>query len=269
MQAKVNISIVLYNNSFEEVQKKIEQYNSWDLVNGIIIVDNSPKRMRIPENVKLTYYHRPDNPGYGAGHNLAITQSVSTDVEFHLVVNLDVHFEEPLLEALVDFIATNDAACIVQPSFIFPDGTTQKLAKYLPSLVQMALRMIGLGRVNWWNIAIDTDQLTVPFPCPYLSGCFLLMRCRSVMDTGMFDERYFMYPEDIDLSRRYASIKGAWVVPTQVACHEYGGRSKKSLKMFLIHLTEVLKYYKKWGFVWDVERKRLNAITKSYTENHK
>ncbi|MDC3309311.1 glycosyltransferase family 2 protein [bacterium] len=269
MQKKVNVSIVLYNNSIDEVRKKVDLYKSWSVVNEIIIVDNSPKRIFIPSSLQVIYHYCPENLGYGAGHNVAIKRTISSEVEYHLVVNLDVHFGEALLRNLVEFMESNEGACVVQPSFIFPDGTKQYLAKYLPNVTQMMFRMIGLGKLKLWNIEINTDELTTPFPCPYLSGCFLLMRRAPVTVTGMFDERYFMYPEDIDLSRRYATIYGAWVIPSEVACHEYGGASKKSLRMFLIHFREVLKYYRKWGFILDIGRKNLNAHTRNYLESRR
>lgn len=269
LRNKVNISIVLYKNTLAEVRRKVDQYKSWGLVNKIILVDNSPKKMAIPNDSHVIYQHRPDNPGYGVAHNLAIEQTIFSKVDYHLVVNLDIHFHENLLQNLLLFMEENKSACIVQPSFVFPDGTAQKLAKYLPSLIQMMLRMVGLGKIKWWNIEIDTDKLTRPFPCPYLSGCFLFMRSSSLKITGIFDERYFMYPEDIDISRRYAAKGGSWVIPNEVACHEYGGASKKSLTMFAIHLKEVLKYYQKWGFILDCERKNLNETTRNYLKYNK
>jgi hypothetical protein len=51
---------------------------------------------------------------------------------------------------------------------------------------------------------------------------------------GVFDERFFMYPEDMDLSRRVAQGSQVSFFPDFVIIHKYGGTTRKSLSMFVI-----------------------------------
>jgi GT2 family glycosyltransferase len=96
---------------------------------------------------------------------------------------------------------------------------------------------------------------------PYLSGCFMLLRRAALKDVGLFDERFFMYPEDIDITRRIAMKYDTIFYPLVSVRHEYGGASKRSLKMFVVHTYNLIKYFNKWGWFFDNERKYLNLKT--------
>ena len=96
---------------------------------------------------------------------------------------------------------------------------------------------------------------------PYLSGCFMLLRQSSLREVGLFDERFFMYPEDVDLTRRIAEHYETVFFPEVSVVHEHGRASHKSVKMFFIHAYNLCKYFNKWGWIHDPIRKRLNKKT--------
>jgi GT2 family glycosyltransferase len=96
---------------------------------------------------------------------------------------------------------------------------------------------------------------------PYLSGCFMLLRTSALEKVGFFDERFFMYPEDIDLTRRIAQCYDTIFFPGVSVFHEHGAASRKSLKMFAIHLYNLIKYFNKWGWIVDRGRSELNQRT--------
>jgi GT2 family glycosyltransferase len=100
------------------------------------------------------------------------------------------------------------------------------------------------------------------FSAPYFSGCFMLFRIDALEEIGLFDDRFFMYPEDIDISRRIASSKYAAIYyPYVEIIHEHAADSKKSFKMFFIHVINIIKYFNKWGWFFDSNRKKLNSKT--------
>jgi GT2 family glycosyltransferase len=72
-----------------------------------------------------------------------------------------------------------------------------------------------------------------------------------------------MYPEDIDLSRRLALRYKTIFYPFSSIYHEYGGASKKSLRMLFIHALNIVWYFNKWGWFIDEERAILNTKTLS------
>jgi GT2 family glycosyltransferase len=94
---------------------------------------------------------------------------------------------------------------------------------------------------------------------PYLSGCFMLFRTAALKRVGLFDERFFMYPEDIDISRRMHAQFRTLYFPASTIVHDHARESYKSIKMLWIHISNLIKYFNKWGWVFDAERDNINA----------
>lgn len=91
----------------------------------------------------------------------------------------------------------------------------------------------------------------------------MFLRCDVLKSVGIFDERFFMYPEDVDLTRRIASKFDTIFYPHVEVVHEHGAASYKSLRMLWIHIINIIKYFNKWGWIFDKDRERLNKKTLS------
>jgi len=96
---------------------------------------------------------------------------------------------------------------------------------------------------------------------PYLSGCFMFMRVEVLKKIGLFDERFFMYLEDTDLSRRIHRVSKTIYYPEVSIYHEYGKGSYKNPRLSLYHIKSAFKYFNKYGWFFDKERVRVNTIT--------
>lgn len=96
---------------------------------------------------------------------------------------------------------------------------------------------------------------------PYLSGCFMFIRTKVLEKVGLFDERFFMYLEDTDLSRRIHKISKTIYYPYVHIYHEYGKGSYKNLKLLKYHIDSAIKYFNKWGWFFDKERDFINKTT--------
>ena len=93
---------------------------------------------------------------------------------------------------------------------------------------------------------------------PYLSGCFMLLRTKAVQQAKLFDERFFMYPEDMDLTRRIHRNYLTVYFPQATIIHNHEKASYKSLKMLWIHAVNMCRYFNKWGWFFDKERDLFN-----------
>jgi hypothetical protein len=96
---------------------------------------------------------------------------------------------------------------------------------------------------------------------PNLSGCFMLMRCDALKYAGMFDDRFFMYLEDTDLSRRINQQFQTVYYPEVSIIHHYEKGSYKSNKLLLYHISSAFKYFAKYGWFFDTVRTTVNNIT--------
>ena len=73
-----------------------------------------------------------------------------------------------------------------------------------------------------------------------------------------FDKRYFMYMEDYDLCRQIGKKYRVVFYPEAKIIHEHGKASYKSWKMMMMHVKSAIKYFNKWGWFFDKERKEKN-----------
>ena len=99
---------------------------------------------------------------------------------------------------------------------------------------------------------------SIPINAPYLSGCFMFFRVDALRKVGLFDERFFMYPEDIDITRRIHREYKTMFYPEVTIIHDHAAASYQSLKMLKIHMINMIRYFNKWGWFWDRERKEMN-----------
>jgi GT2 family glycosyltransferase len=232
----------------------------------IFLIDNSPtnKLEKVSNqfnNVK--YIFNPANPGYGAAHNIALRAALQMGGSYHLVLNADVYFDPPTLGSLANYMGRKTDVGLVMPKVLFPNGEIQYLCKLVPTPFDLIGRMIFPKKIwakNNFKFEMRSTNYSKEMFVPYLSGCFMFLRIDALRKCGLFDERFFMYPEDIDLTRRIAAEYKTIFYPEVIVYHEYGAASKKSIKMLLIHAFNIIKYFNKWGWIFDSERTRLNKI---------
>ena len=87
----------------------------------------------------------------------------------------------------------------------------------------------------------------------------MAFRCSVLEKTGIFDERFFMYPEDIDITRRIFSAGYRTVYyPEAEIIHNHMQGSYHNFRLFMIHIVNMIRYFNKWGWLFDGERKRIN-----------
>ncbi len=93
---------------------------------------------------------------------------------------------------------------------------------------------------------------------PYLSGCFMFMRTSFFKKVGLFDEQFFLYLEDTDLSRRFQEHGKNIYFPEVTITHEHARGSYKNPKLFYIHSVSAIKYFNKWGWWNDKKKEEIN-----------
>ena len=97
---------------------------------------------------------------------------------------------------------------------------------------------------------------------PISLRCFMMFRTSSLRRVGLFDERFFMYPEDIDITRRMHAEFRTVFYPGATAVHDHARESYKSARALWVHAYNTMKYFNKWGWVHDPERDRFNRETR-------
>ena len=106
----------------------------------------------------------------------------------------------------------------------------------------------------------DMD-FTKPFPVPFAQVSFLVIRTPLFKELDGFDERYFMYPEDIDLTRTIHRDYLTLYYPAITIVHNHKKASYQSWRMLWVHIVNMCRYFNKWGWLFDAERRQFNTET--------
>ncbi len=264
---QVSGSIVLYKNE-ETVSTAIRSFLSTPMPIKLFLIDNSPTNVlqttlhTFIGDERVEYIFNNKNIGYGAGHNIAIRKSVAEQYPCHFILNPDVEFSADVVSEINDYLQRNTDVGLVMPKILYPDGNTQYVCKLLPTPVDFFVKRFLprlYSRRQRDRFEMRMSGYNKIMEVPFLSGCFMALRKEAIEQCGMFDERYFMYAEDIDLTRRIHQRFKTIFYPYVSVIHGYEAASYKSIKMFLILFTNISRYFFKWGWFWDKDRKKING----------
>jgi GT2 family glycosyltransferase len=266
MKFDITGSIVLYKNNPAEVNKAIRSFLNPRLSAKLYLIDNSPTDLlrTLNDDERIEYVFNKRNVGFGRAHNIALRKAITTS-KYHLVLNPDVFFDGNSLESMVDMMEKDENIGLAIPRVLDFESTTQYVCKRLPAPLDLIIRRIQLifiskifqKRLNRYEMR-DKDY-SQSFEAPSLSGCFMLFRTEALRKVGFFDERFFMYMEDVDLSRRVHNHFKTWYYPSVHIVHGHARESYRLNKQLLTHIHSAIKYFNKWGWFFDKEREELNT----------
>ena len=270
---------MLYKNEPGQVHFVLKSLAESKVDVQVYIIDNSPQPVDLDPGFlpSAHYIKTKKNIGFGAAHNLAIEKSLDSGTKYHLVLNPDVYFSPGVIEELHEYMEAHPDVGNIMPLVCYPDGNNQYLAKLLPTPGHLAIRLfhrfIPASLVAKVNRKYELQDLSLdrPVQVAALSGCFMFLRCRALREAGLFDERFFLYFEDFDLIRRINSRYKVIYYPKVSIKHHFERASRKNLHAFLCHLASGVKYFNKWGWRRDEQRKLINQkvlkdITRSRIE---
>lgn len=259
----LTVSIVTYHVDPDELKRCLASLDT-EAVTTVYIVDNSSDEStrRIAESYGKAVYLAGDNVGYGAGHNRALRRVLeSGEATYHLVLNSDVRFDPEILTRLTALMDRYPGIGQLQPRILNPDGSMQWTVRRLPAPLDLIGRRFlpkSLMRKRDRRYLLQHIDHSRPFNVPYHQGSFMLLRVEALRRVGLFDERFFMYPEDIDLTRRIHRSYVTLYWPGERIVHDHRAASYSSGRMLRVHMANMVRYFFKWGWIFDRERRREN-----------
>jgi len=258
----LTVSIVTYHNPIYEIDSLLDSI-LLTRIDRIFIIDNSKNdllRILEKKSPKIQYIHS-QNIGYGSAHNIAIREAISMGSIYHIIVNPDIQFEPDVIDKLCTYMDLNNDIGQIMPKIVYPNGELQYLCKMVPTPMDLIFKRFipkCFTRKKIHKFQLRFTGYNKVMNIPYLSGCFMFFRVSALKDVGMFDERFFMYPEDIDITRRMHSKYKTIFYPEVSIIHVHAAESYKSKKMLWIHIINMIKYFNKWGWLHDSERRCIN-----------
>jgi hypothetical protein len=262
---KLSASIVVYKSDLGLLSHAINSFLASAPGSDLYLIDNSPtdeaRSLAVAPNIR--YIFNGANLGFGAAHNLALKAVLENDARYHVILNPDVYFSPDVIVKLVSFMEQNDEVGLVTPKVLYPDGRLQHLCKLLPSPFTLVTRRLlhPFKRVHRrfnHDYEMHFTGYNKVMDVPFLSGCFMFLRVEALRTTGLFDERIFLYTEDIDLTRRLHKRYRTVFNPDVVIYHHHVRRSYRNLTTFMHHAGSAVTYFNKWGWFSDTEREEIN-----------
>lgn len=257
----LNVSIVLFKSKPSEIFQLIKILLASKTTSLIFLIDNSPTPSDNYTELPVKYIFNGKNLGYGAAHNIAIRHSIEQNIPYHLVINPDISFNSTILNQIVSFMNINTDIGHLMPKVFYPNGEIQYLCKLIPTPFDLIFRRFFPQ--SWFKKQKERFEMRASgynkiMDVPYLSGCFMFLRTDVLKEIGLFDERFFMYPEDIDLTRRIHKKFRTVFFPEVSIIHHHAQSSYVNLKMLVIHIQNLIRYFNKWGWIFDKERRIIN-----------
>jgi len=257
----ISASLVTYNNSKEEIKPLLES-----LKVKTIVVDNSRQdtlREVCASIENVTYIFSNANLGFGTAHNNGIKYLKEQGElgEFHLIVSPDITFDDSAIDTLTQYLHDNPDVGLVSPKLLDPDGSLQPQCRILPTPIDLMARRALPGKfAEQFNArhemhASGYDKI---FTVPFIQASCWLIRSEIFDTAGYFDERFFLYMEDIDFCRRVNEVSRVVFYPEVSVTHPWNKGSRSNWKMLKLHVRSMVKYYNKWGWFFDKKRRALN-----------
>ena len=252
----------LFTSLFDSIEKLRHSFELSTI--PIYLIDNSDEnslkidslkldgeRIRFLD-VELKLLQGQGNVGYGSAHNLAIPKLNS---HFHLLLNPDVVLEKEALITGISFLLENPKVALASPYAEDGKGDKQYLCKRYPSaftflirgLFPKSLKKIFTSRLANYEMH-DLSEKEPSFDILITSGCFMLLRSESLAEIGGFDERYFLYFEDFDLSLRLGKKGKLAYLPSMRIQHGGGDAGSKGLKHFKMFARSGVRFFDTYGW---------------------
>lgn len=197
------------------------------------------------------------NIGYGAAHNLILNDLKS---DYHLMLNPDVELDEQCLAQGLAYLNENEAAVMASPLTHYENGDRQYLCKRYPSVLTLFIRgFLPKGLQNTFSNRLAHYEMHDLYAnnlneahaeIPIVSGCFMLCRTGILVAMKGFDEKYFLYFEDFDLSIRMRKEGHLAYVPSMKIIHGGGNAAKKGFKHIGMFLRSGFRFFNCHGWQW-------------------
>ena len=181
------------------------------------------------------------NLGYGAAANQAIAIS---ETPFVLLLNVDVEILPGAIETMERYLSQHSEVALVAPKLIFPDGTLQPSLRTFPTAKSIALYLSFLDRLfhSQYRKGAKEHQLSDDIDQPM--GAAMMIRKSVLQEIGGFDERFFLYMEEVDLCYRIKQkhYRIAFVPQAEVI-HHAGGSSRQDWERAQTQFLQSVRLY--------------------------
>ncbi len=201
---------------------------------AIVITQNVPDRdaLTAPPGAEVIVNGRPK--GFGANHNAAFQRCRTP---YFCVVNPDVRLNMDPFPALLWALEARAKAGAAGPQVCDPDGNTEDSARRFPTVLRLLRKLLPGAR------GLDYPAAGGPTAVDWVAGMFMVFRSEAFRAAEGFDERFFLYYEDVDICRRLGLFGYETVyVPEATVIHDARRESRRNPRRMATHAASLLRY---------------------------
>lgn len=234
----ISISIVSHGqgamiNKVLDDLAKLSQSHHIEVILTINIKEHWPLyEASFPFKVRKIFNSKPK--GFGENHNSAFKFASG---EFFCVMNPDIRLSEDPFPNLIAASKMTGAG-VISPRVYSPDGVLEDSARHFPTIFGLLSKLIGVSN-GQYNLDANTSDQKVD----WVAGMFMFFRSDVYKLIHGFDERYYLYYEDVDICARLW-LAGYSVVVNQKSSviHEAQRASRRNLRYMKWHIASMLKF---------------------------
>lgn len=179
---------------------------------NVVVIDNGSKdKLSVSSltGLSVKVLRSEKNLGFSGGQNKGIKYAIENNADFVVILNNDTVVDKKLIQELLDSMNSNSNVGIVAPKIYFYPGLEFHKNRYKKVDLGKVFWYAG-GRMDWKNVIgvhrgvdeVDKNQYEKIEETDFASGCCMMIRADIFKRVGLFDEKYFLYYEDNDLSVR-------------------------------------------------------------------
>ena len=157
----------------------------------------------------LNLYRQEANLGFSAANNFLIKKAFNWGADYILLLNNDTLVSPNFIKTLYKYLDSHPQVAAVSPKIYFAKGFEFHKNKYDDKDLGKVIWYAG-GKIDWQNLycshlgvdQVDQAQFDQIYSTDFFSGCCALINVPALNHVGLFDPKYFLYWEDVDLSYR-------------------------------------------------------------------
>ena len=225
MKSPLIVAVVLNWNAAEETIECVRSLHGSTYNNiEVVIVDNASTDSSV-EKIKEEFPQvkiilNSINAGYAGGNNLGISYALNRNADYILVLNNDVIVNNQTIEYLENKISSDERIGIVSCKIFYKDDKN-RIYSGAGSFIRW--RCSGVNRGSTLGRIHNNDKECF---VSYVGGALFLARAEVFKKSGLLNEKFFMYFEDLEFVRRVTKNYLIAYTPKAIAYHASGGGTR-------------------------------------------
>lgn len=218
MNPKVFIVILNWNQAQLTLEciESVKKLNAKNCELRVLVVDNNSSTP-FPLSKDYDLITNSANLGFAQGNNIGIKYAMENNADYLVLINNDTIVDKKLIKNVIDVMEEDKEIGAISPKIYFASGFEFHKDRYKKNELGKVIWYAG-GKMDWDNIygsnrgvdEVDKGQYNFSEETDFATGCCMVLRAQTLKEIGLFDEKYFMYLEDVDLSMRIK--KKGWKV---------------------------------------------------------